>query len=199
MRFIFVFLVLSTFFTACSPTEKTETRDAEGYLERFERRKKDFAKEGLYQKFSPNGTLIVEAHYQNDTLHGERKFFYPNGTMESTEYYVRGNYHGPYRKYYQDGQLELEQNFVNGSMQGLSLKYYPNGQLAEKVSVVDSDDNGPFWEYYENGKLKAEGFYVPTEDGESVENGELKEYDEQGQLIRIAMCHNGMCNTTWKK
>ncbi|MBV6440436.1 MAG: toxin-antitoxin system YwqK family antitoxin [Haliscomenobacteraceae bacterium CHB4] len=191
-------LVLFQTFCTENPVETVESRDAEGQLERYQRRKRDYAKEGLYQRFSADGKLREEAHYVNDTLDGERKYFFPNGTVESIEHYRRGQYHGKYQKFYESGQLYIEQEFVDGAMQGFSLGYYPNGVLKEKVTIRDNEENGPFWEYWENGNLKAEGNYAPDED-ESLEQGELKEYDENGQIIRIADCNKGVCLTRWKK
>ncbi len=133
-----------------SPIEKVEHKNDQGQLERFERRKKDFAKEGLYQRFSEKGELLEEAQYSNDSLDGERKYF------------------------------------------------YANGKVKEKVMLHNNDENGPFTEYYENGAIKAEGNYIPGEDV-PLEQGELREYDETGQLIRIADCQSGICHTKWKK
>ena len=135
--------------------------------------------------------------YLRDTLHGARKFFYKNGAVESVEHYNKGVYHGKYLKYNEKGNLIVEQEYVNGAMQGFSLVYYPNGVLKEKYTIRDNEDNGPFQEFHENGRLKAEGTYAPGEDG-SVEQGELKEYDENGLLIRVADCKDGICLTKWE-
>ena len=184
---------------ACSGSvEKVEDRNERGQLERFERRKKDFAKEGLYQRFDEKGVLLEEAHYKNDTLDGERKYFYPSGALESIEHYSNGIYHGKYLKYYDSGTLQVEQEFVSGALEGWSTAYYPNGVVKEKVTLVHNEENGPFTEFYENGQKKAEGRYVPGEDF-PMEQGELKEYDETGQLVRIADCQSGICKTKWKK
>ncbi len=191
-------LVLFQSFCKENPVETVESRDAQGQLERYQRRKKDYAKEGLYQRFAPDGQLIEEAHYANDTLDGERKYFFPGGKVESIEHYRLGQYHGKYQKFYENDRLYIDQEFVDGAMQGLSLAYYPNGVLKEKVTIRDNDENGPFWEYWENGNIHFEGTYLPTDEG-STEQGELKEYDEAGQLIRIADCNKGVCLTRWKK
>ena len=180
-----------------SATEIAETRDEQGRLERYERRKKDFAKEGLYQKFHANNAVAIEARYVNDTLHGERKFFYPNGAVESIENFVHGEFHGPYKHFYENGTLQLEQIFVKGALQGLSKTYYQNGSLADQVTLVNNEEDGPFVEFYENGIKKAEGFYTPGEDG-PLEQGELKEFNEAGELIRTANCKDGRCETIEK-
>ncbi len=189
-------ILLTLLQTACQPNMETvENRDANGRLERFQRRKKDFAKEGLYQRFHEDGHLIEEAHYVNDSLDGERKFFYPNGAVESIEHYRRGIIHGPYQKFYESGQLEIEQAYVDGVLQGLSTAWYKNGVVKEKVTLRDNEENGPFTEWFENGRLKAEGNYV---DGDN-EDGTLKLYDTLGQLERILECQRGVCHTTWVK
>ena len=178
-----------------SLVETIEIRDDEGRLERFQRNKKDFAKEGLYQKFSVENILLEEAHYHLDVLEGEKKYFYPDGSLESTENYKNGQIDRKYRNFFENGHIKLEQDFVNGAMQGLSIRYYPNGVIEERVTMVDNEENGPFQEYYENGNLKTEGFYAPSETESALEQGELKEYDENGVLTRVADCKDGRCVT----
>jgi len=192
-----LFMLFQVFCTG-NNLETVESRDAEGRLERWQRNKTDFAKEGLYQRFSPDGTIAEEAHYVRDSLDGERKFFFPNGRLESVEHYRNGVFHGKYRKYDENGNLLVEQEFADGAMQGLSLVYYPNGVLKEKYTIRDNEENGPFQEFYENGNIRTEGAYAPGKDG-TAEQGELKEYDENGQLVRIADCRDGICLTKWKK
>jgi antitoxin component YwqK of YwqJK toxin-antitoxin module len=179
-------------------TEVVENANPDGSRERYERRKTDFAKQGLYQRFRADGSLAEEAYYAADTLEGERKYYYPNGTVESKEYYKKGMIDGKFQKFYENGSLQVEQVYVNGALNGASIGFYPDGVVKERVMLKNNEEDGPFTEYYPNGKLKAEGFYKATEEG-SVEHGELKEYDENGILIRIADCVNGACTTKWKK
>ncbi len=195
---VVILLVFQAFCTQ-SPIETTETKNDRGQLERWQRRKDNFAKEGLFQRFSPEGTLLEEAHYLADSLDGERKYFFPNGKVESIEHYQNNQIHGKYQAFYEDGQLKIEQDFAQGALNGLSIRYYPNGKIQEKVMLKDNVENGPFTEYHENGNLKTEGTYAPNEEGDGLEEGELKEYDETGQLVRIADCKSGRCLTRWKK
>lgn len=185
--------------TACRiDVETVEARDEQGRKIRFERRKKDAAKQGLFQRFYDNGVVAEEAMYKNDTLDGVRKYFYPSGITETLENYKNGVLHGVFQKFYDNGILQVEQSFENGAMQGISLAYYPNGVLREKVTIKNNEEEGPFTEYYPNGQLQAQGTYVPGDDG-PLEQGELKEYNESGELIRTAQCNKGVCLTTWKK
>jgi len=191
-----ILLLVVLFATAsCNPLETVEQRDPDGRLVRYQINKQNKTREGLWQQFSPDGKLQVEAHYMKDTLHGEKKYYYPNGTTESVENYENGTLHGSFKKYYESGALMLEQQFVQGVMQGLSVRYYPNRMVQERVTIVNNDENGPFQEYYENGNLKAEGTYSSTEEETALEQGELREYDLQGKLIRVADCVDGRCNT----
>jgi antitoxin component YwqK of YwqJK toxin-antitoxin module len=198
IRQLAIFILLFSFFTSCK-YETIEELDLQGNIEKFERRKSDFAKHGLYQRFSQEGQLLEEAHYQDNQLQGERTYYYPDGAVESTEVYENGVLHGKYKKFKEDGTLYIEQEFVNGSMEGWSIRYYPNGKIEEKVFIKDNSEDGPFYEYWENGNMKAEGTYNTNIEGTALEQGELKEYDESGTLIRTADCVDGRCTTTWKK
>lgn len=186
-------------FCSSNPLETTEAKNERGQIERWQRRKDTKAKEGLFQRFSPENVLLEEANYKADSLDGERKYYSATGKLESIEHYQNNQIHGKFQAFYEDGKVKVEQEFVHGALEGLSIRYYPNGQIQEKVMIKDNVENGPFTEYYENGKLKTEGTYVPNEEGdEGVEQGELKEYNEAGELIRIADCQNGRCITRVK-
>lgn len=201
---IALFLALPLFF-ACKPSDRetVENYDEQGRLvERYVRRKTDFAKDGLYQRFAPDGRYVEEAVFRNDTLDGERKFFYPSGKVEIIEPNRNGVIHGKYRKFYENGSIALEQDYVNGVLEGESLAWYPNGTMKEQVSFLQNEENGPFKEWHENGNLKTEGSYFTPDDEDfsgDKEDGELKMYDSLGQLERIMDCKLGVCRTRWER
>jgi antitoxin component YwqK of YwqJK toxin-antitoxin module len=198
LKLLWIGLVVLAVIGCQSKTEVVEDTNEFGRKIRYERRKSDFAKEGLFQRFYEDGVVAEEAMYQNDTLHGTQKFFYPTGKLEREQNFNHGVDHGPYKKYYENGQLEISYQFVNGAIEGESIRYYPNGKVMEVVAIVHNEENGPFKEYYDTGILKAEGNYI-YEDEEAVENGELREYDSTGVLIRVADCVSGICRTKWRK
>ncbi|MGB1217973.1 MAG: hypothetical protein ACPG5P_08850, partial [Saprospiraceae bacterium] len=74
---LFLFSLALIFFLGCDTgkngTETHEVLDENGLLsESYERRKSDFAKQGLYIKFYPDGKTIMEqTTYENDTINGE--------------------------------------------------------------------------------------------------------------------------------
>ncbi len=201
-RLLQMFLPLSALLLALpgcqSKTETVETTDEFGKKIRYERNKEDYAKHGRYERFDEHGVKAEEAYYHNDTLHGAYRLFYANGQLESEQHFEMGLHHGPYRKYFETGVLQIQQEFRNGAMQGKSIRYYPSGRVMEEVTIVNSEENGPFKEYYSNGMTKAEGSYAFVDDS-AVEQGELREYDSTGVLLRIADCDNGLCRTRWKK
>ena len=184
-------VVLACF--SCSNLEKVKGTDEFGNIEEYHRDKETFAKEGWYFRTEPGGGLIEASHYENDTLHGQRILFYENGDTSIVEQYSKGRFDGPYRMYFENKQLQQSGQYVNNQMEGAWSTYYENGQLREKVHFVAGDENGAFIEYHESGTLKAQGSY---KDGD-YEHGELKLYDEDGELLRKMMCNIGRCTTTW--
>jgi antitoxin component YwqK of YwqJK toxin-antitoxin module len=198
-RLSVVLLLVFQAFCTQDHIETIEAKNERGQLERWQRRKDNKVKEGLFQRFSPEGVLLEEAHYLADSLDGDRKHFSATGILESIEHYQNNKIHGRFQAFYPEGTVKIEQDFVQGALTGFSIRYYHNGKIQEKVLLKDNVENGTFTEYHENGNLKTEGTYTPNEDGDGVEDGELKEYDESGQLIRIADCKNGKCLTRWNK
>jgi antitoxin component YwqK of YwqJK toxin-antitoxin module len=150
-------------------------------------------KEGMYKSYDTGGKIIEEAVYKKDQLDGERKVYYEDGSVQSIETFVADEHNGRFLSFYDNGKVELQGDFIDGKMEGEWRSYYRNGQLKEIVPFVNNNENGAFIEYHQNGKLKAEGTYL---DGDN-ENGELKLYDENGQLERIMQCNKGVCKTTW--
>ena len=104
-----------------------------------------------------------------------------------------GQFTGEYRLYHDNGELKQKGTYRNNAMTGPWETYYDNGQLKERVQFEGNMENGPFIEYHRNGKLAAEGAYKEGD----YEHGELKIYNENGELIRSMLCDNGRCQTTW--
>ncbi len=200
MRLSFL-LSLLLVFSCKSKLETIETKDEYGYLIKYSRKKTDYAKQGLYTKSYPTGTLYEEANYVNDTLHGERKLYYKSGKLEILETYDHGKFTSPYKRFFEDGQLQLNGFYEDNKGTGVWTRYYQNGKVKDSVTLVENDEIGPFTEYYENGNLKAEGVYNGTDEdtGYPREHGLLKMYDESGELVKKMDCNLGRCKTIWTK
>ena len=190
------FLFGLLFVAACgSDTQTVDTTDADGYRESYRVRRDNLAREGTYERFDPQGTLLERATYRNDTLDGERRLFRPDGSLEISERYADGRFAGPYRTYYPDGAVQQYGVYTDNAMNGEWTTFYPSGDTLEVVTFVDNQENGPFREYYENGNVKARGFYL---DGDK-EDGPLELYDENGELERRMTCDRGICRTVWTR
>ena len=168
-----------------------EAQDEYGYTEKYFRRSSDYAKEGWYQRFDTQNRKVEEAYYLHDTLDGMRILYYNSGDTMSVETYRKGAFEGPFRAYHENGKKKAEGNYAANAMSGVWLSYYTDGALKESVTFRDNAENGPFKEYHPNGKIKAEGSYL---DGDN-EHGELKIYDENGELLRTMICNRGVCRT----
>jgi antitoxin component YwqK of YwqJK toxin-antitoxin module len=197
MKGKYVFLFFSFWLVSCgSDLETIEVKNDEGVIvETYTRKKVDYAKEGLYQKFSDQGVLIEKSNYRNDTLEGERTLFYENGNPQYIENYKKGQFEGPFKAYHDNGTLKLEGIYTDNAMEGEWKAYYENGQLKEIVQFENNQENGPFIEYHPNGKLKAKGSYLEGDH----EHGELELYDESGELFKKMMCDKGICRTSWQR
>lgn len=190
---VLICCMLASLFSCQSNVERVEAEDSYGYVEKYERKKSDFARHGKYEKFTAGGSKVEEAHFTNDTLDGLRILYYESGDTEIVETYRMGIFEGPYRSYYDNGQLNTEGQYEANAMYGEWKSYYPGGELKEVVTFAENAENGPFVEYYQNGKKKAEGTYRNGE-----ENGLLKKFSLAGEHIRSMNCEDGICRTIWK-
>ncbi|MFT4761224.1 MAG: antitoxin component YwqK of YwqJK toxin-antitoxin module [Paraglaciecola sp.] len=187
-----------TFLWACGDgnMEVIENKnDAGVVIEKYTRKNDDFAKEGKYEAFFENGKVLETANYVNDVLDGERKIYREDGSVETVEHYENGQFSGLYQDLHSNGKVKFEGQYTDNTMGGLWKGYYESGALKEEVMMANNDENGPFKEYHENGKLASEGVYLNG----AFEKGELKIYDENGELTNRKMCHLGICRDIWTK
>jgi len=190
-------LLFALAIVGCSPTIETiEVKDDDGNIvEKYERRIEDNKRHGLFQMFDENGKIVEMAIYKNDTLDGKRTMFFENGNPQYVENYVNGKFEDEYSSFYENGQVKLTGKYTNGAMNGEWKGYHENGQVKELVLFVENEENGPFVEYHPNGKIAAEGYYLNGDN----EHGELKLYDENGELNKKMNCDKGICRTSWKR
>ncbi len=153
-------------------------------------------KHGEYKRFFSDGSLEEVAHYQMDKLSGKRTIYHNNGKPEIEEHYIDDVIHGEYTVFYKNGKPEISGSYTDGIMQGLLTRYYETGEIMEEVTMENNQEHGPFKEYYANGKVQWEGNYMRGEN----EVGLLKQYNEQGDLIKKMLCDSlSVCQTIWTK
>lgn len=193
VKFLGLFGIIAFSLLSCKKDiEIVREMDEEGNLKvEYQRRIKDFAKQGWFKFYYPDGKIFEEAEYVENELHGTRKLFHENGNIQAEETYVQGNFEGPYKAYFPNGNPLREGQYRANSMDGDWKYYYETGQLKEIVRFNDNLENGPFEEYYPSGIVKARGTYLEGDN----EHGELKLYDESGTLERVMDCEMGVCKT----
>ena len=194
-KLIQLVLILTLGFAGCNkPLSKVETDPVTGY-KTILTVKDDSIFHGPYTKSDSTGTLLERGHYHNGELHGIREILYPDGKVKVRERYSHGQIADLYEYYHPNGRHELKGYYIDGAMYGPWNKYDDEGNLVETVTMINNEEMGPFTEYYGNGKIQAEGMYLhgPNEDGQ------LKLFDESGELYKIMLCDSGTCITTWQK
>lgn len=189
-----IFTILSSFlWTSCKNNVIEVNYPDGGIYERYEF-KGDSLKHGKYESFLPDGSLFEEAHYIDGQLDGQRTI-YKDGKAEIEEHYSSGQMSGAYTVFHPNGNKKLYKEYHNGVVNGTVKGFYPSGAIREEVVFENNIENGPFKEYHENGELKWEGTYLKGDN----EFGLLKEYNEQGVLIKKMMCdEDAICTTIWK-
>ncbi len=201
MNRILFSLLLLAFLSSCSDIENVEVKEGNVVTESYDRRKSDFAKQGTYKRFSPEGKLLEQSEYDNNLLHGKQSFFYPNGQVLESVHYTNGTHNGTYQTFFENGKVELEGQYANGALEGEFKVHYESGQVKEILTYKNNEEVGAFKEYHDNGNIKTEGAYngADPDTNIAVEHGELKKYDEKGEHYQTMDCTNGRCITTWKK
>ena len=167
---------------------------------------------GEHKSWFANGNPKSEAIYVNGEPEGLMTFWYPNGRKEIEGRMVNGNRDGNWMYYNMDGSLQLQVLYRNGVMvkekkeNGTFREYYDDEQVMSEVTYRKGLREGRFVEYHDNGKwvvrtvpadpvmgipsdiervlqgqtIKREGNYV-----NDLLDGEVKEYDERGKLLKV--------------
>jgi len=184
--------VLLLGFTSCDQTQYV--KDDNGKVIESFTLNDNGEKEGPYKKFFSDGEIEETAFYKNGKLDGDRKMFYLSGQVETHEKYNNDVIDGDCIDYHENGQTKMFYHYDQGLLINKIKKYSDNGVLLEVVQMKEGEENGPFKEFFLNGKIKWEGQYLNGDN----EFGLLKEYNEEGNLIKKMMCDSfAVCRTIW--
>jgi antitoxin component YwqK of YwqJK toxin-antitoxin module len=178
---------------SCNDRKKVVTVHPEGFYKEVYHVTDDSIMNGTYQKYYAEGQLADSCYYVDNKIHGTRKIYAKDGFLEIEETYENGVFNGPYKTYYPNGSVKKEQQYIENMIQGTVKQFYPDGKLKAAVEFKDNLENGSFTEYHENGNVHWQGKYL----GGDYEQDTLKEFDKNGELIRILFCEQGICQTIW--
>ena len=147
-------------------------------------------KEGLWQTFYANGNVKDEGTYQDGKKDGYFRWYSYMGSQDSIKKYIN----------------DIEQtNAPELAKLDIVTKYYPNGVVKSTGPVKNGQYFGTHNEYsetgaivkseiYDSGRIMAEGVL----DTAGLQQGEWKEYHENGQLKSIGKYMNGIKVGEWK-
>lgn len=185
--------ILLVSISACKESNFIKVTDENGNISEKYSINNDSLKHGEYTSFI-NGALVEKANFSSGKLDGPRYIYHPNGQIEIEETYNDDVLIGDYKTYFSNGVLSQSANYKSGMMQGTLKTFYKDGSLKEEVTMLDNEENGPFKEYFQNGKVKWEGQFLNGDN----EFGLLKNYNEEGTLVKKMMCDSlGVCATIW--
>jgi len=175
--------------------KKVQVFTEEGVLEKEYTIDQDSFMQGVLITYYSNGKDVFEkAEYLDDRLHGTRTLYYSSGQAEIVENYLQDILTDTLYMYYESGALKMKSYYNSGIHLGENTAYFENGVVKEVVQFKDNVEQGPFIEYYENGEIAWQGQYLNGDN----EVGELKQYNEEGVLIKKMDCDSlGVCATVW--
>ena len=86
-------------------------------------------KEGLYQKWFPNGQISFEANYVKGRQEGLTKSWWAHGVQRSESTFKNGVSHGVQLQWYKSGAKFKRMNVVEGKEEGLQQAWRENGKI----------------------------------------------------------------------
>lgn len=155
--------------------------------------RKNFELDSAWKFYNPEGKLILEINYRNGKKNGMRTAWLDRETVK--ENYRDDVREGYARYYYADGKLKQEIPYVKGLEQGFGREYatdgtimtlieYKKGFVVDRMRINRKDGNGKkqgrWCTFWDNGNLRTETGYR-----DDLRNGYMKEYAENGDLLKV--------------
>lgn len=130
------------------------------------------------KKYTLDGLLSYELHYDADDNKYEVKYFYYDDNQLRKVRPLKNNLtHGLEKEFYQNGNLRAKRQYIDGKKEGVAQGFYENGRLQGD------------WRFEAGQPISAEIHYMTGgvhlkhrfEDGKK--NGLTLEYNKEGKLI----------------
>ena len=105
-----------------------------------------------------DGTLRYFGTTRHGKTHGAWTNWNENGTVSIEANYEDGELVGAFRRFDANGVLQSEGNHDRaGRMDGLWKRYWPNGRIRTQWTMAHGQQHGPVTTWYESGARKSEG------------------------------------------
>lgn len=143
--------------------------------------------EGLVTYFYPSGKKEIEGGMVNGDRDGTWYYFNEDGSMQIQVLYKQGEYlkdrkeNGVFKEFYDDEQLKSEVTYKAGKKEGAFTEWNNDGAWTTKPVQLGPEgaEKSDVERVLEGQTKKREGNYK----GDQLD-GDLKEYDEHGKLLR---------------
>jgi antitoxin component YwqK of YwqJK toxin-antitoxin module len=174
---------------------------------------------GQSRSWFTNGILKSEANYVNGLAEGRMFHYYSTGKKEYEGPVKKGERHGTWFHFNTDGSVHVRMVYHQGGLveevreNGTFQDLYPDEQPMSEVTYRKGKREGPFVEYYQNGRWVIKPVPADPETGARADverqlqgqtkkregtyrndqlQGEVKEYDEKGKLVRVTTYEAGV-------
>lgn len=161
--------------------------------------------EGVNRAWNSEGKLIAEIPYHKGVLEGEALYYHDNGKIWKRADYQGGLLSGTQEIYLEDGSLFQTTTYVAGKKEGTATRYWPSGQIAYEELYCDGrleqgrylDISGTLVSTVEKGRgeralFGKEALHELHTYKNGEQEGEVRIFDDQGQLIRLYTCKSGL-------
>jgi len=97
-------------------------------------------KQGISKWYSNDGKILAQYTYDKGKFNGKNTQFHPNGNVMSEEEFENDTPVGTYKEYFDDGTtLKLTGKFTNGKRNGEWIEYNQSGQTVSKMKYVNGE------------------------------------------------------------
>lgn len=146
--------------------------------------------EGTVAYFYPGGKKEIEGRMVNGDRDGTWYYYNEDGTVQIQVLYKQGVYvkdrkeNGTFKEYYDDEQLKSEVAYKGGRKEGRFTEWNNDGTWVTRLVQVGPQgaERGDMERVLEGQTKRREGTYR-----NDLLDGEVKEYDEHGKLLRTVV------------
>jgi len=143
--------------------------------------------EGMVTYFFPSGRKEIEGRMVNGDRDGTWYYFNEDGTVQIQVLYRQGEYvkdrkeNGTFKEYYDDEKVKSETTYKAGKKEGRFTEWNDDGAWVTRPVKLGPEgmEKGDVERVLEGQTKKREGTYR-----NDLLDGEVKEYDEHGKLVR---------------
>ena len=167
---------------------------------------------GEQKTWFPSSLLRSEAIFADDNAHGKMIHYFPSGKKELEGNMLNGRRDGTWIHFNNDGNIHLFLVYKQGELvkekreNGTFMEYFPDEKPKSLVTYKKGKKEGSFTEWHNNGDWVMERIPPDATGTESNEmervlkgqtkklegtykndllEGEVKEYDEKGRLLKV--------------